>query len=479
MEIASVISHKLEAKRYTACLHRFVEEVIGLKNAPFHNEIYSLLEDPTIERLLILAPRNSGKSTAVSVCYPLWLLCRDKSIRIIIVANTISQAREWLRQIEQHLLYNEKLRQLFGNMVPDVRKKGAPIWTDTEKEILGRPPFATHLSLLAVGFGGAILGRRCDVLIVDDLIDYELTISEVGRERVRAWFFETLIPVLEPGGKLCVVATRWHERDLYGELIRIWQKEGAVRIYKAIQDNGEPLWPERWPLERLEQMRRTMGSLFFNCQFMNEPIPESAQIFKASWVRIASSLPESLSIFQGIDPSLSGEPTANYFAIVTIGLSADNKVYILDLVRTRASFRDQLELIKAAATKWNPLVIHVESNAAQRFLAEAPELAHLPIRGSPTQLPRESRFLTLATLMETGRLLWRGEGGELASELAPLRDEMLLFPACQHDDALNALQKAVEIALKPTAPAVAVSLAPEVDWYPELVRRVPRLPIVW
>jgi predicted phage terminase large subunit-like protein len=444
--VATLFSESLRkreaSQKYRDSLVAF-SELLGFKNSSFHIQIYHLLEDMTLGKrdpyLQILAPRSSGKSTLCSVVYPLWCLVRNPDARIIIVSNTIQQAREWLREIEAIMLYHEGFKGIFGNLVPDARKQ---TWTDTEKIIRGRSPFATHLSLLAVGFGGALLGRRADLIVCDDVLDFEISLSDVGRDRAKAWFFETLVPVLEPReSSLVTIGTRWHADDLYGTLLKSWK--GNCFTFQAIQPNGKALWPERWSLKKLEEIRQTIGSIPFSLQYQNIPLADKDAIFKENWLKLAPEIPDGLAISIGVDPCVSpGTKKSDYFAAAVLGRKG-KETYILDLVMKKAGLKEQIQTIRSLNQEWSPVRITIESNTAQALIPQLLQEEELPIHPSQTQESKRARFIRLGSKLETGRVYWKSEDGEVAPNLKPLLEQLILYPNISHDDAADSLELAM------------------------------------
>jgi len=441
----------VEIERAKKDLCFFAEFVFGYKLAPFHREILNILTDEQKKRVIIMAPRGHGKSSLVSVCYPLWLLGNYRDLRIIICCNAQSQAKEYLRQIESIMLQNKQYREIFGNLVPDPR---TITWTDIEKIVLGRSPTATHLSLFALGFRGALLNRRADVIIGDDIIDFESCITEQQREQTKDWFFKTLVPVLEPEGKVIIIGTRWNRQDLYAKLLASWSRSprSIAKVYKTPQDNGKPLWPERWPLPRLKE-EQAEDPIAFACQYRNEPPDIEGGVFRREWLSFypEDEIPPNLIIFQGVDPSFSAKQVADYFVDITIGVDDKNRIYVLDLVRNHVSMRQQAEIIQEVANRWQPQILNIESTAGQVMLGEyLGSETLLPIRLSPTTKSKLSRFQTLALHFASGRILLPGirEDGDWrpSARIKPLYEEYLSFPNARYDDCLDALEKAIEVA---------------------------------
>ncbi len=203
------------------------------------------------KRVLVLLPRTFGKSTIGSVGYPAWRLGTNRDLRIIIASNTITQAKWWLAEIENLMLRNKRYQEVFGYLVPKPRTLR---WTDTEKVVLGRSPYAMHSSLLATGIGSALLGARADIIIADDIIGEKEAISPVYAQQASTWFWKVLLNTLEPDGQVVVLGSRWGINDLYSEIRERWKD---VKPEMAAWQRGnfvpEGKYPSRRELIYLEK----------------------------------------------------------------------------------------------------------------------------------------------------------------------------------------------------------------------------------
>ena len=123
-----------------------------------------------------------------------------------------------------------------------------------------------------------------------------------------------------------------------------------VIVQKALE-NGKALWPEMYPPEELEERRRLMGSVIFDLQYQNDATKALGSIFREEWIRWYSYLPDDLTVYQGVDLAISRSGLADYFAIVTIGVSGKSEIHVLDVFRQRLSFEKQVRAVmeKAAA----------------------------------------------------------------------------------------------------------------------------------
>jgi hypothetical protein len=148
--------------------------------------------------------------------------------------------------------------------------------------------------------GTAITGRGADVLLIDDPFkDRQEADSELTRQRVWDWYTSTAYTRLMPGGAVVVINTRWHDDDLSGRLLAE-QEEGGDKwellSLPAIDQQGSPLWPEWYPLERLEQIKGVLPARDWNALYQQNPIPDDGDYFK-DWFGEYEELPPNLRMY--------------------------------------------------------------------------------------------------------------------------------------------------------------------------------------
>lgn len=428
---------------------------LGYKNAAHHKLIYEKLRDPQNNRLLIIMPPGHGKSTCVSVNFPLWLLGRDPNLRIIVASHTKSFVASFLREITGRMQSPEYI-EVFGDLKPMQPDK----WTQNEI-IVNRSKILKDPSIAALGVEQAVIGRRADIIICDDIVDEDWASSAVLRERLRTWFMKELVPRLEPKGRLVVVGTRWHFADLYSELLK---DEGYQKlVFPALKENGDALWPEKWPVNILMERKREISSIVWAAQYMCNPTPMEGAVFRAESLcywdpsnedraqRIYKLPPlEKLEIFQGWDLAISENPSADWTVGLTLGLAEDGSAYVLSYYRGHIDFPTQVRQVEAQAEAWKPLKIAFESNAYQAALPQLLREKLLPVMEVKQTQNKNFRLVGLSAYFENGTLrVNRQEHKELILEY-------LQFPKGENDDILDALDLALKAARSYPRPGIAI-----------------------
>lgn len=214
-------------------------------NSDFLVNIYKTLQENHLsdrpEDVLVLGPRGSAKSTAVTVTFVTWAIGRNPLIRILLsFASLDAQGRNFVRQIKHIIEHNERYKEVFGDLYPGTR---AEKWADTEF-IVRRPTPPSGLkdpTVVAVGLGSRVPSKRADLIIGDDLVNETNAYTPTGRSKVIGYFMRTLSPVLVPTGYRIVVGSRWDPGDLYTYVARRWRLKFPKKPTFSVAETLLPL----------------------------------------------------------------------------------------------------------------------------------------------------------------------------------------------------------------------------------------------
>lgn len=408
----------------------------------FHDEMMSLLQkspdESGLSRLLFIAPRGFAKSTVCSIFFPLWLALHGKKKDIFLVSATISLSRELLRKIRNELENNPYFLYDYGEMKSQK-------WTEEHLEL------RNGATIRAKGRGFQIRGFRPDMIVCDDLEDEEVIYSKDQRDKLEQWYFRTLLPSLKPGQSLIYVGTKLHQFSLINKLQK--KEEFVTRFYKALvtdQDSHtqKSIWPELWPLERLLQLKKELGTYAFEAEYQNNPISLEEQPIKPHMiegVRINGSV--DLTCL-ALDPAISEKTSADYTALALFERVTDPQGRPLGF-REKFSERghwgveetctriinlyeqgkfDRLIIEEVAFQKVVRQVLVKMSRERKMFIP----VSEAPLGTGTDKRPRDkyTRLMGIVHLFEQ-RLV------ELRSP--DLIEEALAFPHGEHDDMVDAM----------------------------------------
>lgn len=420
----------------------FAEHAFDFKNGRHHEEWYALLSNRAVQVgdpdnpkvrflgekepdanndwIMIEAPREHAKSSAITVNYSLHEIGNDPNVRIVIASNAQDTSDGFVRSISTIIEQSDDYKRIFGNLKPQRPEK----WTDHSIQVQRSNLLLKDPTVSAVSIGGQVVSKRADIIICDDILTLQNTRTESQREFVKTWFWTVLFPLLKPGGRLIVVGTAWNKRDLYQELLGDQQFKVRLR-YDAIIDEAkqQTLWPEHWSWDELIKRRNSMGTLAFNRSYRNLTSNPEDSPFQEAWIqaaidrgknrRLIRSLDYSnwdlgkLTIAAGIDPAISKSKQSDFFAISVIGRTPNGTKIPLYAMRRKLSPAQQRRAIKQIAADFNPDIFVVESNAYQASLqmdlAEETDLPIEPYNTGGEKYDEEIGLNSLAVEIENGK----------------------------------------------------------------------------
>ena len=176
-----------------------------------HGNVIRTLESDTPRKLIVM-PRGTFKSSIASVSYPIWKLLRNPNERILIDSEIYSNSKNFLREIKTHLC-NDKLVDLFGEF------KTRSCWNEGEIIIKQRTQNYKEASITCSGIGAGKTSQHYSTIIADDLNGPSNSLTTEGRQKVIE-HYRYYTSLLEPGGTLVIVGTRYAADDIIGTVIQ-------------------------------------------------------------------------------------------------------------------------------------------------------------------------------------------------------------------------------------------------------------------
>lgn len=393
------------------------------------------LEKGKRQRLLVSMPPRHGKSQLISHWFPLWLLARNPSRRIILASYEADFAAHWGRKVRNLVVeHGEELGlQLEGSSMAAYR------WDLTAGG-----------GMLSVGAGGQITGRGADALIIDDPIkNDEDASSETMREKLWDWFWSTAFTRLEPGGFVVMVATRWHQDDLLGRLERFglsgeslpWD---VIRLPALAEEGdalgreeGAPLWPERYNKEALAQIRRGMSPYHFSALYQQRPTPEEGGAIKRRWWKYYQVPPTEFDqVIMSWDLAFKDLKKSDYTAGQVWGRKGA-EFYLLHQVRDRMNAPEVLIAARNMAKQYPKAVAKLIEDRANGPAVIA--MLHKELTGIipiKVKASKDARLQAVVPLIEAGNVYLPHP--EVAPWVTDFVEECAAFPHGTNDDQLDA-----------------------------------------
>lgn len=402
--------------------------------APHHvliAEKLEAVERGEIKRLMILMPPRHGKSELASRRFPAWFIGRNAGKQIIAASYNSDLANDFGREV-RNIVGSPEFVALFDAALSE-DSRAANRWHTNEGGMY-----------VAAGVGTAVTGRGADILLIDDPFkDREEADSELRRQRVWDWYTSTAYTRLMPGGAIVLINTRWHDDDLSGRLLEAAGEGGDkwdVLELAAINEKDEALWPEWYPIERLEQIKAVLPARDWNSLYQQNPIPDEGEYFKGAWFQEYETLPPGLRMYGASDYAVT-DGDGDYTEHGVAGVDAGNNLYIVDWWRKQATSDVWIDAKCDLVLKHEPHCWFGESGVIRRSIEpfmmrrmqEREAYCRIEWLASIADKPTRARSIQAKASM--GKVFlpknapWKAE----------LLSQLMRFPAGKYDDGVDVM----------------------------------------
>ncbi len=398
------------------------------------------------KRYMIFTPPRMGKSLTITKSLGAYFLMHNPNKEVMITSYGADLSVEFGKANRDIFQFNAP--ELF-NLKIDDRKKGVVTW-EVDK----------HMGVCrATSIMGAVPGKGADLLIVDDPIKNMQEVAKVEeRDKLYEHYLSNFNARLHDNASVVIILTRWHDDDLAGRLLAETQKlkdlgepyrEWEVFSIPAIAEDdgndllgrqpGEVIWPERYPLVYMEEVRAMVGRKIWASLYQQNPIVESGEIFNSEDFQRYHSLPKDFDIvLQSWDTNFKNVIGADYVVGQVWG-KKDNKFYMLYQIRGRFSFNETKQLIVATKQKFPKISATLIEESAngyaiiQELESTIPGIIPIVAKGS-----KESRASAVTPYIEAHNVFLPNDStGDM------IVDECTRFPYGKNDDQVDALTQAL------------------------------------
>jgi len=424
-----------------------------------------------IKRLMIFAPPQHGKSELVSVRFPAYWLGRRPDDPIILTSYAAALATRKSQEARQ-VVESPVFRHLFGWETQHT-SRAREYWRL-------QPPHRGRM--IAAGVEGGITGEGALLGIIDDPHEGWLQAqSDAARHTVWAWYTGTFRPRIWEGGAIVIIMTRWHQGDLCGQLLADGQREWTVLRLPAVGEDqfernkrnatvglaaglpdplgrkpGEALCPRRYSVEALADLRRGVGSMPWEAEYMASPVSPQGTIIKTEWWKYYDEPPQRFDeCLQSWDMAFKETADSSYVVGQVWGrLGADK--YLLDQYRAQTDFPGTLLAFRQLTFKHKKAAAKLVEDAAngpaviQSLQREIPGIIAVRPEGG-----KVARAVAACAQIESGNVFIPRRAFWTDAFVAECAD----FPTGVHDDQVDAMSQAlVRFGAHPPVEAGVLSL---------------------
>lgn len=270
-----------------------------------------------ISRLLINEPPRTGKTAIISICFCAWIWAQRRKGPLLGPQVSFFYASYAEKLSHEHsikclrLIQSRWYQEHWGDRFRMIRESAGHIENDK-----GGYRMASSVDAKATGYGA-------DILVADDPHLVKEAESELVREDTVRWWSETMPSRLNnrSTGAMIVVMQRVHEGDLSGAIlasmneyvhfcvpmsyvpcqhVNAWVGD-QVKTFIGTDiddvddenifwvdrrsDDGELLWPGRFPAKEVYKLERELGPYAYAGQYQQEPAPRGGGIIREEWWR--------------------------------------------------------------------------------------------------------------------------------------------------------------------------------------------------
>jgi predicted phage terminase large subunit-like protein len=304
------------------------------------------VHDGHITRLLINVPPGTSKSLSTSVFFPAWEWGPAGKPGMRIIGTSYSE-RYALRDNgrTRHLVQSEWYQERWGDHVTLIKHGDKKI----ENTAYGFREAIPFKSLTA---------GRADRLIIDDPHSTESAESDTERETTIRVFLESVPTRLNDPEKsaIIIIMQRLHEEDVSGaalandlgythlmlpmeydpsrHCVTYYPGTDRVLFEDPRTEEGELLFPDRFPQKVVDNYRTGMGPFAFAGQMQQAPVPRGGGIFPWDWWQlwgdpdepenpVFKRFPKMDYIVASLDSAYSEKSENDYSALTIWGVFKD------------------------------------------------------------------------------------------------------------------------------------------------------------
>lgn len=417
-----------------------------------HRQIFNLVDDPSIRKLAIAAPRCCGKTSICNLAIPAKKILFQECRYVVQVSCSASAAIEQAENLKFQFETNELIQKNFGILKTDEWARDR--WTTS-----------SGVRVFPRGAGQQVRGllfrdARPDLIIVDDLENAEEVESEEQRMKKEKWFFSDLLGCVDLGStnwKIIVLGTILHQNSLLQKLIDMDGQDGwrGVRL-ELCDDNFNSNWPEYMTDQEVKdkytEMRNAGHADDFFREYRNLPISTEDATFRMSYFKYYEEKDHNflqspfVETFVICDPAKTVEKHSCESAIVGISIdSKNNLLYIRDIVSGKFHPDQMYEEMFSMCKRLRAVVLGVEVTSLNEFITYPIrneilrrglniELVELKARGK-----KEDRVAALVPFYRMGQIFHN------KSNCTALEQQLLSFPRAKLWDIMDAVAYGIEM----------------------------------
>ncbi len=406
--------------------------------------------------LIVTVPFRHGKSEIISRKFPTWFFGKNPDCEVML-ATYGQDLSDQMSRAARGVMRSREYREVFCREKLEISSESASVKTWGIEGHSGK--------FQSIGIGGGATGKGAHLLIIDDYLkgrsDAE---SEPTRKTLWEDFSGNLMTRLAPVHIVVILATPWHVDDLIGRIrnrLNPSHKDHDPDFpafefmrFPARQPDGSFLFPERFSDSWYRMQFAALGSYQAAALLQCDPVPRGGNMLKTDRVTIIDAMPGNLRFFRFWDLASTEKERQSDDPDYTAGaLCAAQEIkgqwhlYIADVRFVQAEAPARNKLIEDTANSDRASVpIGVESVAGYKDTYTTLKgilKGRRSVHKITVSHDKVIRAAEMEPIFEAGHVYMLRAWWNSA-----VLDQLAQFPAGTHDDIVDAIGGAFEMARK-------------------------------
>ncbi len=258
--------------------------------------------------------------------------------------------------------------------------------------------------------------------------------------------------------RIILIMQRLHHQDLTGHLIAKNLGYEVVKIptvcerktivyfplseREVVREAGSFMHPERDGREEIEQAKKDLGSYGFAGQHQQDPSPRSGGIIKRAWIKYYKELPGDLEEKIIVADLTYKDAKTSDFTVVEVWGRKGANLYLIDQIRDRMGFPQQIQAIKTMSARHPDAIAKVIEEAANgAAVIQTLQGEIMGIVPYKPQTGKDARLAAVSPIYEAGNVYYPDP--TIAPWVGTNVEEVVSFPNAAHDDTVDCASLAI------------------------------------
>lgn len=405
--------------------------------------------EPDYKQSAISLPPRTGKSLLISKVFPAWQMGRSPTAQFIMSSYALQLTNENSRAVIEYISH-EQFKWLFPECEIDREKCNLSAIRNNNGGLIKIA--SAGGSVTGFGFGVISDEDLPGVGILDDLLADGN--SAAIMESTFAWTQAQFLTRGLPNHSIISMGTRFHVDDVIGRLLKAdpdgWRELNVPALCVDEETDvlgrqlGESHWPEFFPVQNLNSIKKSIGDKDFNSLYQGRPAGEQGAIFKEPWFEYhPKNLGRYSFIYATIDTAYKADRMNDFTAICIWGYDRrDSKLHLIHYILERLEFPDLEKIFPNLIKQWKIRCIYIEGRAQGVPLIQTlKRTVNISIKELVPNKDKVLRANAIAPIVESGVVSLY----ENLPSLAERMSELTSFPFIRNDDFVDAFVYGVTV----------------------------------